>query len=453
MSRRPKPSGAHKVLTAVMIVIAVAVLLWLAVRLGGWLVGSDSSKDAANANSTGISEPSTSGATTSGSSAKGDSRQTTNPTPLQSTKVKITGAVKNENGTGAPRIAVLLYEGDDAKKLEHTDDEGKFEIAEAQIKPGASYSLQAKRAGLIGEATLISADVSGQKEVSKDITLSQPKTTKSEPTVMGFDDAQYKALADELGGMKSSLGSIQSSFTVFILMSMLIISVLMLTAYLLYRGDGHIMVIAERSLLISQLVDGLSALTEKLEATGRQDNLNQTLLRFPAQMTQTLQSLIDLQKHSGSARTDDDDAQQTEQRRRAAAYEIQTPDEGRERSSKKAARIKPQQKAIEWYQKLLRNGSVMPSPIYLQIDDSRSSANPLERRIVWFKETVNQSSFVLFRDNDDNAGWIFPNPVSNFAADHKDVYPYLTPENFPQSKQNADPIPVYNQDGCWRLAN
>jgi hypothetical protein len=29
----------------------------------------------------------------------------------------------------------------------------------------------------------------------------------------------------------------------------------------------------------------------------------------------------------------------------------------------------------------------------------------------------------------------------------------LTPENFPQSKQNADPIPVYNQDGCWRLAN
>jgi hypothetical protein len=105
----------------------------------------------------------------------------------------------------------------------------------------------------------------------------------------------------------------------------------------------------------------------------------------------------------------------------------------------------------DWYQILLKGGATSPTPLFVEIDSASSETSPLvSSRRLCFDERSNHGSFVVHHAG-DGIGWIFPNPRSNFMADHHEVFEDLEQRNFEQQITNIAPKRVTFQDGYWQL--
>lgn len=381
---------------------------------------------------------------------------TPTPPPREEVRVDISGIVRGAPQGGEPKVS--LYKDDQTISTKSTV-QGQFTFTDVLLRRGSTYSLQVKAPGLAGEeAFTIDSVAPGGRILVRDVTLKpqpdgQPPLQPS-PSPSGtpaaaaakFDDAQFNAMSEKVEKMGAELSSVKSSFGWLNTLLFVITLSLLAALYLLQRGGRNSVHAAESLEGIRHMLGVDGAIAKGLQKLGEQESLAPTLKGLSGQLAQ----LVQQQPQGWDRATQPPQGQGAGRhpgRPSTSAPGAATAAEGvRQQTTEEAG---GERRAVNWYRALLRRGDVAPKPVYLKIDDARSSNTSLDTRRICFNETRNQSSFVLLREG--NGGWIFPNPSLHFAADHKYVYPELTQENFEQQKPDIPPLQVQLQDDCWQL--
>jgi hypothetical protein len=251
--------------------------------------------------------------------------------------------------------------------------------------------------------------------------------------------------------MRVSLDSIRASFTTLVIVGIVITTVLLAMAGLVIFSRRFAIYDRAR---IDNLYEWRQSIEPDLKKLPQLQESAVGVLQLPAELEQTLQQLLKaLDKKASDSLPKKESA--------GASLEQKSTGQVKEERGQVVTALNDQlevkgssQKAIEWYQSLLLNKAPSPNPLYLSInfpltDRSAMSAN----RRICLNEIPHQGPFVLFRESDDaRVGWIFPNPASNFAPDHKWVFTHLNQANFEQQKAGISPRRLQFQEGLWLLA-
>jgi hypothetical protein len=439
----------------ILLIFFVAVVFLIYVL---YLQTRDARDDAANTN-VGANAAATA---TPGRPANAGQHQTPTPQPREEVRADISGMVMSAAGDSETKVR--LYKDNQLISAKNTS-RGQFTFTDVLVRRGSNYSLQVKAPGLAGEETFtIDSIAAGGRTLIRDVILKpqpdgqpSPQPSPSPSSTPGaaaakFDDAQFNAMSAKVDKIGADLYSVKSSFSWLNTLLFVIMLSLLAALYLLQRGGRNGVNAAESLGGILQVLSADGAIARGLQKIGEQESLAPTLRDLSGQLAQLVQQQPQgrgsaPQPYQGHVTEGCPGRPSTPTAGGATARGAAQADESVRQQTTEA--VGGEQRAVNWYRALLRKGDVAPRPVYLKIDEARSSNTSLDTRRICFNETRNQSSFVLYREG--NVGWIFPNPNLHFAADHKYVYPELTQDNFEQQKPDIVPLQVQLQDDCWQL--
>jgi hypothetical protein len=436
--------------------LVIAILFAVAQFAGWWQPGDAGKETAQNVNANG-GGPTPAAAPTA--TPVGETRPDVRPTPARETTVNISGIVRAENATNAGKSVVSFYKDSEFKLTKTTDEKGGFSFGGVLVKAESSYSLQVKAPGLSGEEKFTFEEfiTAPEGKVVKNVTLRptaaaaaftptpSPTPTPDVPAAR-LEGAQFADLAGKLQSIGESADSIRSSFGILNLISLLTLLLLAAAIYLVHRRGHYFREIAANSYQLQGLASAWGRVADELKKVSEQEKLNQTLQGLPEKLMLALNQLPEYRKHTTSP--SGEASQQAVPDRRDQDMKAGRVKHGSAATQRAA---KEQERASVWYQQLLTTGTTSPKPFYLIIDLPNSANSPLEPRLIRFKVTHNQSSFVLYREGASNVGWVFPNPLVNFSPDHKFVYPDLDENNFEQRKAGIQPLQAQQQNDSWHL--
>lgn len=369
----------------------------------------------------------------------------------QNVKALITGTVKIEGagGQAVTSAVVILFNGDKrGADPQLVDASGRFHFQKIPIRAENTYSLQTKVPGLCGEENFTLQDINAQRSVSKDIILKPCHDRPLVPPSTKPEDPQLARISDGLSGMKASLDSIRGSFTSLVITSISTVTVLLAMAGLVIFSRRQAI---DDSTRIKELYEWKQLI--ELKKSPQSEEKAVSLLELPASLSQTLDQLLTSLERVATSTREKEGADASLEGKGTG----QIPQERSEIFTIAHDQLEPPQeslqKATRWYQNLLYGRLTVPNPLYFRIDIPLSNRSPVSaNRRICFDQTQHQGPFVVFREsNDSRVGWIFPNPASNFVADHTWVFSHLSQVNFEQQKADISPRELQFREGKWQL--
>ena len=366
--------------------------------------------------------------------------------------VKIRGTIKREDTSESVSEAIVaLYNGDKRGTQPQTAENGRFEFSSVPLRADITYTLQAKIPGLCAEepVTLKNAE---QGVITKNMIL---KRCLSEPSATPPNKPETAPLTDISTGIKDlrgAVGSIASTlgFAIPFCLVLIVLSLLSVT-FMVFRLEKRF---ADDSPRIDQLYQWKNGIDTTLASLTRpQPPAAQPVLSLTSELSQTLTDLTQEMKQLIAVLPD---LVQPKSETSASHFRPNSAERqkyGARQTVPGARSSQPLQNAVEWYKSLVMFGEVSPPPIYLEInfnlsDRSRVESNPQ----ISFDELPHLGSFVLFRESTNQTrGWVFPNPNTNFAADHSWVFANLNATNFLKELANLKPKELRLNDGVWQL--
>lgn len=434
------------VLIPSVLALAAAVLLGLYFLFGG------SSEAPSNTNMPELNVAASPTPSSTNQPGGAGARETPKANSGEQVIVKIRGTIKREDNSvsGAPAAIVALYNPDKRGTQPQPADNGRFEFSNVPLRADTTYTLQAKAPGLCAEepVTLKNAD---QGVITKDVIL---KRCQSEPSGTPATKHETTPLTDistgisELRGSVSSIAATLGSAITFCLV-LIVLSLLSVT-FMVFRLEKRF---ADDNPRIDHLYGWKGAVDAALSKLATPPTPAQPVLSLTSELSQTLTNLTQEMKQLIAVLPDLVQPRSEGAPPGFRPDSLETQNE-RTRQTARATRVsEPLQNAVEWYRGLIMFGQASPPPIYLEINYNRSDRSRVESNPqISFDELPHLGSFVLFCESPNQTrGWVFPNPNTNFAADHSWVFANLNATNFLKELTNLKPKELRLNDGIWQL--